>query len=292
MRVSAFATLEAVLRLGSFAAAAKEVNLTASAVSMQMKQLEQYFGQTLFDRSGLQVRPNSIAREVVSMMRVPLQQLQTLRCRSSVSVEGSLRVGIIESMQAQVLPGTLRRLHEQHPKLLLKPSRGRSLVLISAVKAGQLDAALVAQPVDIGAGVLAWESMLQRELVMVAPPEATENTVSALFRRYDWIRYERNTVTGLLAGRFVQKHVGEHRSSMELDSAMAVIAVVSAGLGVAIIQPPDPAQKFSHPVRIVRLGRHAPELQLSLVTRKADSDRRDLHALKDAMRATLTPSAS
>lgn len=287
MRISAFETLEAVLRLGSFAAAAKEVNLTPSAVSMQMKQLEQYFGLTLFDRSGLQIRPNNIAHEIENMMRSPLHQLQTLRCRSSIRVEGTLRVGIIESMQAQVLPNTLSWLHDQHPKLILKSSRGRSSTLVSAVKAGTLDAALVAQPLEIGVEVLAWENILRRELVMVAPPESTESSVLALFRRYAWIRYERNTVTGILASQFVQNHIGEFRSTMELDSAMAVLAVVSAGLGIAIIQPPDPAQKLSYPARIVRLGRQAPELQLSLVTRKADSDRRALHALRDAICATL-----
>lgn len=287
MRISAFETLEAVLRLGSFAAAAKEVNLTPSAVSMQMKQLEQYFGLTLFDRSGLQIRPNSIAHEIADMMRAPLHQLQTLRCSSSIRVEGTLRVGIIESMQAQVLPNALSWLHDQHPKLLLKPSRGRSSTLISAVKAGKLDAALVAQPLEIGVEVLAWEKILRRELVMVAPPDSTTSSVLTLFRRYGWIRYKRNTVTEILASQFVQKHIGKFRSTMELDSAIAILAVVSAGLGVAIIQPPDPVQKLSYPVRIVRLGRQAPELQLSLVTRKADSDRRTLHALRDAICATL-----
>jgi len=290
MRIAALATLEAVVRNGSFAAAAQEVNITPSAVSMQMKQLEQYLGKQLFDRSGLHVRPTQTARELVELMRSPLHHLEALRRSSSTVVEGHLRVGIIESMQAQLLPGTLRIMASRYPRLHLKPSRGRSTTLTAAVKAGDLDAAFVAQPLKAGGGLLNWEPMLRRELVLIAPGTATESSVAALFRRYDWIRYERDTVTGSLAARYVHENVGESRSSLELDSTMAIVATVSAGLGISIVQPPDAAQQLSYPLRVVKLGRAAPTLQLSLVTRKADVDSRPLQALRDALRAALVDS--
>lgn len=287
MRLATLATLEAVVRNGSFAAAAHEVNITPSAVSMQMKQLEQYLGQQLFDRSGLHVRPTQVARDVVELMRSPLHHLEALRRSSSTVVEGHLRVGIIESMQAQLLPGTLRIMNSRYPRLHLKPARGRSASLTAAVKAGELDAAFVAQPLRVGGGVLHWEPMLRRELVLIAPGTATESSIAAFFRRYDWIRYDRDTVSGSLATRFVNEQVGESRGNLELDSAMAIIAMVSAGLGISIVQPPDAAQLTSYPVRVVKLGRAAPTLQLSLVTRKADEDSRPLQALRDALRAAL-----
>ena len=64
MKIEMFDTLDAVLRGGSLAAAASETNLTASAVSMQMKQIEAYLGQPLFDRSGHAIRPTPLAHEV------------------------------------------------------------------------------------------------------------------------------------------------------------------------------------------------------------------------------------
>ena len=57
MKLQSFSTLDAVLRGGSFAAAAAEAHLTPGAVSLQMKQLEAWLGQSMFDRSGLAVRP-------------------------------------------------------------------------------------------------------------------------------------------------------------------------------------------------------------------------------------------
>ncbi|MDO8773774.1 MAG: LysR family transcriptional regulator [Burkholderiaceae bacterium] len=287
MKINMFRTLDAVLRGGTLAAAASEMNLTPSAVSMQMKQLETYLGQPLFDRSGLQVRPMRLAHDVSTAMRDALQQLESLRKHQSVATEGTVRLGVIESMQPVVLPGTMRILRERYPLLDLRPTRGRSAALTASVKAGDLDAALVAQPENGGSARLRWHSMLRRELVLVAPPTASESSVEALFRQYEWIRYDRDTVVGSMGARFVHEHVREKRSHLEFDSAPAIIAMVSAGLGISVLQIADPCLLQAYPVRIVKLGRGAPTVQLSMVTRKADDDNRPLAAVQGAMLSTL-----
>ncbi|MGT2432959.1 LysR family transcriptional regulator [Cupriavidus basilensis] len=170
MKLEAFSTLQAVIEEGSFAAAAAVMHLTPSAVSMQMKQLEQYVGQTLFDRSGLQVRPTAAAVEVVAAMRDGLHHLNALRRRTSVAIEGTLRLGMIESIQPVLLPGTMRYLRDRYPRLAVRPMRGRSAGLMDAVKAGQLDAAVVAQPEKGRLASLRWHPLTQREIVLVAPP--------------------------------------------------------------------------------------------------------------------------
>lgn len=287
MKIDAFSTLDAVLRGGTLAAAAAEMNLTPSAVSMQMKQMELYLGQPLFDRSGLQVRPTRLAHEVAGLMRDTLGQLESLRKRTSVAIGGTVRLGVIESMQPVVLPGVLGQLRERYPQLELKPVRGRSAGLTAQVKAGELDAALVAQPEDGGSVRLRWQPMLRRELVLVAPPSAPETTVAALFRQHEWIRYDRGTITGAMAARYAAQVRDKRGSSLEFDNAAAIVAMVSAGLGISIVQIADPAICQSYPVRVVRLGRGAPVLQLSLVTRKTDDDNRPVAAVRDAVRSVL-----
>lgn len=290
MKIDAFLTLDAVLRGGTLAAAAAEMNLTPSAISMQMKHLEAYLGQPLFDRSGLQVRPTRLAHEVSGVMRDALQQLESLRKRQTVKIEGIVRLGVIESMQPVVLPATMRLLRERHPALDLRPVRGRSSTLTASVKAGEMDAALVAQPEDGGSARLRWQPLLRRELVLVAPPTAIESSVASLFKQHEWIRYDRGTVTGSMAARFVNANVRDKHGQLELDSATAILAMVSAGLGVSVIQIADPSVLSNYPVRIVRLGRGAPVLQLSLVTRKADNDSRLISAVRDAMISALADS--
>jgi len=287
MNVETFFTLEAILRTGTFAQAALERNVTRSAVSMQMKQLELYMGQTLFDRSGLYARPTPLARELVENMHRSLQRLETLRKRPGVAVEGVVRLGVIESMMPIVLPGTMKQLATQHPGLQVHPVRGRSSSLTASVSAGELDAAVVAEPPDGGSTRLRWRALATNELLLLAPPDAPEASVQSLFRQHPWIRYDRKTISGALAAQYVAQQIGDVRSALEFDSATAILAMVSAGLGVAIVQLPDSALVHSYPVRIVRLGRGAPRVQYSLVTRRVDDDSRALLALFAAMQSAL-----
>lgn len=289
MKLETFATLAAVIEEGSFAAAAATMHLTPSAVSMQMKQLEQYVGQPLFDRSGLQVRPTAVAREVAAAMEGGLRYLHALRRRVSVAVEGSVRLGVIESIQPVLLPGTLRYLRDHYPKLRVRPVRGRSAGLLDLVKAGQLDAAVVARPETGRLANLRWHPVGTREMVLIAPPDAGEASAAELLARYDWIRYDRATVTGAMAARYVHGVMPEKRSAMEFDSVIAIVAMVSAGLGVSVVQLMDPTVCDRYPVRRVRLGADAPTLQISLVSRKADEDSRVLQALTEAVERTLLP---
>lgn len=287
MKIETFATLDAVLRGGSFAAAAQEMSLTASAVSMQMKQLEQYLGQPLFDRSGHQVRPTGLAHEVAGVLREGLHQLQALRRQAPRSVEGAVRLGVIESVLPVLLPGTLNTLRARYPRLELRVTRGRSNGLTDAVKSSELDAAVVAEPEQGGSARLAWQPLFRREMRLIAPPNAVETSVPALFKQYEWIRYDRQTISGAMAARWVTQHVATRRGSLELDSVSAIVAAVSAGLGVALVHLVDAAICQAYPVRFVRIGRGAPTVQMSLVTRKADADSRLLHVLREAMGSAL-----
>ena len=291
MKVEVFATLDAVLRTGSFAAAALERNLTPSSVSLQMKQLEGHIGKPLFDRSGLQVRPLPLAHEVAAAMRPGLQQFEVLRQKTSVSVEGSVRLGIIASMVPILLPGVLPLVRANHPKLFIRPCSGRSASLIEAVKAGTLDAAIAAQPDKGGSSRLRWEPLERRELLLLAPPGSRGRSLNALFKRFEWIRHDRSTMTGRMAARYINHRVREKRGTLELDNAAAIVAMVSAGLGVSMLQLSEPASVFGrYPVRVIRLA-DAPVLQIALVTRQVDRDKRALAAVKDAVFAVSAATA-
>jgi DNA-binding transcriptional LysR family regulator len=287
MKLEAFSTLAAVIDEGSFAAAAATMHLTPSAVSMQMKQLERYLGQPLFDRSGLQVRPTAAAREVAAAMEGGLRHLNALRRRATVAIEGTLRLGVIESIQPVLLPGTMRELRDLYPRLALRPVKGRSAGLLDSVKAGQLDCAVVARPETGRVAGLVWHPLGTRELMLVAPPGERTRDPAALLRKHDWIRYDRETVTGAMAARHIHSLVPEKRSTLELESVTAIVAMVSAGLGVSVVQLMDPSVCERYPVRLVDLGANAPVLQISLVMRKADEDSRLLQVLREAMVKTL-----
>ncbi len=62
--LNALRCFEAAARSGSFSRAAEELNVTQSAVSHQVRQLEQWFGLSLFDRQGRQTVPTPKGQEL------------------------------------------------------------------------------------------------------------------------------------------------------------------------------------------------------------------------------------
>ncbi len=285
MKFSFFETLEAVLRTGSLSRAADEMNLTPSAVSMQMKQVEVFFGQPLFDRSGLQVKPMPFAHEVASVMQLPMQQIEQLRRRNSIQIEGTIRLGVIESMQASLLPGVIQHLLKKHPALQLKPARGRAVELIAAVKANELDAAIVVQPVKGGSQRLHWQHLFKNELVVIAPPTAKAAKIHQLFCDYPWIRFDASTSTGKLAAQWIGQNMPQAQRSMDLPSVHAVLSMVNAGLGVSMVPSIDPRMMMAYPVRVYPIGRGAPALNVVLLTRKNEPKTRLMDALFESIQA-------
>ncbi|TAL90409.1 MAG: LysR family transcriptional regulator [Candidimonas sp.] len=287
MKIEAFTTLIAVLRIGTMAAAAKEINMTPSAVSMQIRQIEAYLGRQLFDRSGPQAKPLPAAHEVVATMQQALQSLETLRHQPPIQVEGTIRLGVIDSMQPVLLPGTLRILRDRYPALHVRPSRGKSAALIDAVKAGNLDAAVVGQPEAGGSARLHWHTLLSQELVLIVPPFEGETSIKTLLKCYEWIRYDRKTVVGRLSARFFKAQGSVRHSTIELDEVRAVVAMVSAGLGISVVQLVEPSICLAYPVKTLHPSPALPTLRFSLVTRATDAGRRHLCALREAMDSTM-----
>ncbi|MBV7486903.1 LysR family transcriptional regulator [Bordetella sp. BOR01] len=285
MKIESFRTLNAVLRGGSFAAAAADMNLSPSAVSLQMKQMEQYFGQPLFDRSALQARPNALAAEVDAVLCEALSKLDALRRRNSPAVAGMVRLGTIEPLQVTLLPPLLRWVREHHPLLDVRLVRGRVTDLVEKLKTGEIDAAIIVQPESGGSRRLSWTPLFREPLVAIAPPDATGETLAELLHRYEWIRFDKSTVGGRLAARYVARHAPHARCRIDLQSLAALTALVSEGLGVSVL--PDPGQHVYavHPVRVLLLGRHGPARQVSFVCRQPDQENRLVLALLSGARA-------
>jgi DNA-binding transcriptional LysR family regulator len=279
MKLASFRTLNAVLRSGSFAAAAADMNLSPSAVSLQMKQLEEYFGQPLFDRSALQARPNGFAAEVDAVLQEAMEKLEVLRRRSTPALQGKVWLGTIEPLQVTLLPRLLRHARNHYPLLDVRPLRGRVTDLVEKLKSGEVDAAIIVQPEAGASHRLSWTPLFREYLVVIAPPDSTETRIADLFRNHEWIRFDKTTVGGRAAARYVAQHAPHARNRIDLQSLAALTALVSEGLGVSILPDPGPHLYQAHPVRVLPLGKNAPYRQISFVCRNNDRDNRLVQAL-------------
>lgn len=292
MNLSALKTLQAILLHGNFTAAGAAVGCTPSAVSLQVKQLEQYFGQPLFDRSTRAVRATPFAVEVASATSDFTARIETLRARSSVVVEGKFRLGAITSMQSDLLPAVLRVLRQRHPALDVRiPPLNDTNELLAELRAGRIEAALLVRPEGGGSTRLAWQDVHRQPYVLLAPPGATEADPRSLLKHHGWIAYDTSLPGGRVAARHVRALVPDIRMGLELRSTDAIVSMVSLGMGVTVIPQPRRLLASAYSVREVGLGRSAPYRRIGLAWRRADEGDRKIAALVDAFAAAQVRSA-
>jgi DNA-binding transcriptional LysR family regulator len=283
MNLAMLVTLRTILEQGSFTAAAGVVGCSPSAVSLQVKQLEQYFGKPLFDRSTRVVVPTSFAREVVSAVGDFSSRLQMLRSRPAVGVAGRIRVGVITSMQSDVLPRALHTLRQRHPALeVVVPPLNDTDELLAELKAARLDIALLVQPDSGGSRRLVWRELHRQPYVMLAPSKAAERSVKQLLEAYDWVGYDLSLSGGRVAARYVRTLMPSARCVMELRSMDAIVAMVAQGLGISVVPQPRRPLVTAYDVREVDLGKRAPFRKISLVWRSSDEDNRNVDAVAQA----------
>ncbi|HEX7864138.1 MAG TPA: LysR family transcriptional regulator [Variovorax sp.] len=283
MNLTMLVTLRTILEQGSFTAAAGVVGCSPSAVSLQVKQLEQYFGKPLFDRSTRMVVPTDFAREVVSAVGDFSHRLQMLRSRPVVEVAGRIRVGVITSMQSDVLPQALHALRGKHPSLdVVVPPLNDSDEMISELKAARLDVALLVRPESGGSRRLVWRELHSQPYVMLAPPSAAGKSARQLLEAYDWVGYDTSLSGGRVAARYVRSLKPDARCVMELRSMDAIVAMVAQGLGVSVVPQPRRPLVDAYAVREVGLGSRAPFRKLSLVWRNSDEGSRNVEAVAQA----------
>ncbi len=282
MKIEFLKTLDAILRLGTFARAGEEVGLTASAVSLQVKRLEEYLGQPLFDRSARTARPTPFAIELASTMRSALQAMDDARTQQTPTVSGRIVIGTIRTVQSTNLPAALRYISDRFTQLTVRVVQGDSVELLQQLQAGLLDAAVLIRPSAGGSSRLSWRNLERQPYVFVAPPDSRGLSIERLLETYPWIQFDTSLSGGSVAAKYVARIAPRTRSRFELESVEAIHALVSAGAGVALLPKLSNPMNAFKPVRQISLGNQAPSRQIAFVCRKPDEENRRVAALREA----------
>ena len=139
-------TLVAVVQTGSFAAAARRLGYTGSAVSQQIAALERTVKLPLFDRNAQSIQPTPVAALLVVRAHEVLSALGALDQEIRGMVEGSigqLRLGSFPTASERLIPAVLVRCAEAHPAVQIQLNEGEPEELIALLSLGELDIALV-----------------------------------------------------------------------------------------------------------------------------------------------------
>jgi DNA-binding transcriptional LysR family regulator len=119
--LNALKCFEAAARSGSFSKAADELHVTQSAVSHQIRQLEEHFGFPLFDRQGRQTVPTSRGRELAEALSEAFAIMASACKRAQHAHEGpSLTIAALPSVATIWLIPRLSDFLRDHPQIGVK----------------------------------------------------------------------------------------------------------------------------------------------------------------------------
>ncbi len=221
-------TFISIADTGSFTRAADEVHRTQSAVSMQMRRLEERIGKPLFAKDG---RTNRLTEEgerlLIYARRMIRLNRETLAAFDDRSLEGHVRIGTPDDYADRFLPEIMARFARSNPRVELSVLCEPTINLADHLRRGNLDIALVTQCEDVRPPeIVRHEPLLW---VTSASHEVHKEEVLPLaFGRPNcqWRRY---------ATDVLHQMDREHRVLFTSWSATVITAAVLAGLAVSVL---------------------------------------------------------
>ena len=240
MQTRSLKTLLTIDQTGSFAKAAAQLNMTLSAVSMQMKVLEQELSADLFDRSFRPPKLTPLGRSVCQDAQKVLDAEETLlnRCSNDKGLSGNYRVGFVATASVRLLPRFLNQSAKLAPNAQFDVETGLSETLEEKVLSGQLDAAVVTASSNIERR-LKYHELQQERLVYAAPKFCSGRKPLSLFDALPFIHFSSNSGIGKLIARHVAPWMPGQNNRIMLDNVEAIMECVNNGIGFTLLPEPD-----------------------------------------------------
>ncbi len=277
MQLTHLKTLVAIQKGGSFSAAADIVHLSHSAVSIQMRQLEEQTGLIIFEKGRRPATLTPIGRQ---FLLKAIQVLETVTELEQIGREdttsGAISIGFVPTTLQTVLPIALAELRRRYPDLRVSVKSGLSDELAEAVAAQTLDFAFLTAPTTL-------QSDLKITLIAEEPLAIITDLKSQISRNpYDlfltqpFIAFSRKS----WLGQQIESHLSQAGVSfdptIELDSIDAVENLVALGHGISIV--PVRTLAAAHPCLCYTIapGNPAPARRLTLTSHR-QTRRKTLH---------------
>lgn len=284
MEIRQLKTLIAIVNVGSFAAAADAVGLTQSAVSQQVRALEEELGTPLFDR---RARPPALTLEGRSFLE-QARHIVELCDQAAGGIKRkrpttALHLGVVRGSLMGHLPTALAVLRGRNPGLKLRVTTGDLAELLAHVQHGRMDAALIPDAPTLDPQ-LHWLPFLIEPFVALAPAGTRGATDQELLEACPFIQFSRNVRTGRLIDAELRRRSIRVDTAMEIDSFPAIVQMVQQGLGAAVV----PAQAIGitppESLRAVAFGRPPMTRTVGLVERAANAKAALTAELHDELR--------
>lgn len=221
----------AVAREGSFSRAARSLATDQSTVSRRVAALEEALGRKLFERGPRAVVQSSFGAQLVAQALEVERAMLALQDRAQACeerVSGRVRVALTEGLaQHVVAPRVLPGLLERHPELAIE-----LLTSDAAVDLTRHEADIALRFFRTPRGELVGQRVARLERALVASRAAKRRLRGVAARDLPWITYVH--LNFVSPERAWLDAIGAPRAAIECTSVETQLALVRAGLGVAV----------------------------------------------------------
>jgi len=228
-----------VAKLASFSRAGQKVFRSQSAVSAQIRQLEEEYGDKLLDRSGKSVRLTPAGRVLFAYA----ERLLSLRDESLLAVadqgatpRGNLLIGANEATCLYVLPEVFAEYCRLYPGVQISIYRNFSYKIIEKLENGSIDVGIITLPIKSPS--LKVHPIFRDQLMLMVNPEnplAKHKYVTVEEIARQPLLIPRTGYTRQLMDRLFRPYRSQLQVRMELPSIGMIKSFVGAGLGVSLI---------------------------------------------------------
>ncbi|MGQ2225791.1 LysR family transcriptional regulator [Fructobacillus fructosus] len=151
MKTFTYQIFASVAETGSFKKTAQALNITPSAVSHALANMERELGITLLIRNRSEMTLSQSGKELLPMVERLLnedRQIHTRAAKISGLAGGTIRIGAISSVCIAWLPTIIHRFKEKHPEVAITIFQGSFKEIEQGVNLGRIDIGFSAYPVD------------------------------------------------------------------------------------------------------------------------------------------------
>jgi DNA-binding transcriptional LysR family regulator len=254
MDIRTLYTLIAIADRGSFAEAGNTIGLSLSAVSMQVRALEDELAITIFDRSRRPPVLTDAGLALVHRARDLIAHWESMSASlKKGTAAGLLRLGSVHTCASGVLPLALRHLQKQGHGLEVHVTTGLTHDLERAIYHRQLDVAIVTEPEAPTSG-LDFLPFVEEELVVIAHRSVKGTSDQEILEETPYVRFNRSARVGRLVQEEMVRRRITVRSTMEIDNLEGVIAMVANGLGASVVPARGVRNEFPPGIRVIPFG--------------------------------------
>ena len=241
MHIETLQTFCHLVETGSFTKAAQRGFISQSAVSQQLRTLENRYGRPLIERGARpRLAPTDAGRLLYPECRELLDRFRRLEERlrePADAVAGMVRLATVYSIGLHELPPYVTRFMKAHPRVKVHVEYSRTDKVSDACVAGTVDFGIVAFPLRrANLTVIPWH---EERLVLACAPShrlARRRTVRvAELAGEPFVAFERDIPTRKTIDRVLRTHGVKVDPVMEFDNVETIKRSIEVGTGLSIL---------------------------------------------------------